>query len=396
MLIVGIDVGASFHVAAVMREDDDPKEWRKLPVIRVELNRNGFNALKQMVESRRHSGEPVSVALEPTGRFYAETIAGFCQAQGWRVCWVENKTLHDYRTMMKAPSKNDDVDARLLAHYLRCSHDTIVEPDTTSKHLRYLVQELGVLNKQRTQYINRTRQVLKAVWPELPFTDSKWIISLLLQTPSAHALRAIDPNQLQQVSDKKRELLRALASDSIGIIEPLYESRVRYFATTLRQLDERISLIMADIDRLVMEHPDAEILLSVPGIGVKTVAALIGTYGDISRYKDRRTFARRLGVAPNITQSGTSVHSTTINRRSSKYARTALHFAAISLLSPNAGQSYFKQYFEERRNDKARGHNRKLFGRLRGKIAEVLFTLLSTRQLYDASRHSGICLQAVS
>lgn len=286
MLTIGLDVGASFHVAALLGPDDHPEDWKKLATIRVTLDRQGFEGLAQAVENRlRGPGTPgfvteneeigrsgrtdpdtilgttsgaVRVAIEPTGRFYSEAIARWCEGQGWHVHWVDNKTLHDYRTMMRAPSKSDAMDARLLAHYLHHNHHTGSQGDKYAKHLRYLVQELGHLNKARTQYKNRLRQVLKVTFPELEIGDGRGVLALLEHAPSVEQMAGLPADEIRHFvrGSARAEALRTLAQTSIGCNERLYGNRVTHAVRMIRTLDERITLLEADIEYLVQEHPD--------------------------------------------------------------------------------------------------------------------------------------------
>jgi transposase len=403
MLTVGIDVGASFHVAAFLLETPEPEDWKKLPILHIEQNIGGYHTLKSRVEEYMgpggrpekilgHYNGQVKIALEPTGRFYAESIAHFCYAQGWQVCWVENKTLHDYRSMMRSPSKSDAMDARLLAHYLHHNHTTVLEGDKYSKHLRYLNHELKHLYKQRTQYKNRLRQILKVTFPELEIGKGSKMLELVSLAPTAEQVASLEVDAINEVV-KNLPLaikLKETAQNSIGYNERFYVNRAMHNVRQILTLDERIQALEQDIEYLVDEHPDGEIVTSLPGVAQKVAAALIGTYGDINRYDNARQFKRRLGVAANVRESGTSVHSTFINRRSSKHARCALHMASIGCLHPRSGSNYFRLYFEAHRRDGIKGHNRRLLGRIKGKMAEVLYKLLKTREKYDPKKHQNL------
>ncbi len=96
-LILGVDVGSSFHYAAFLTEKQNISDWKKFPTMKVELSKVGFENLKLAVEDYSQGVRPVKIALEPTGKFYAESFANFCEQQKWAVFWIDNKTLHEYR-----------------------------------------------------------------------------------------------------------------------------------------------------------------------------------------------------------------------------------------------------------------------------------------------------------
>ncbi len=407
MLIVGIDVGASFHVAAFAPSLESLHNWKKLETLKFDINRAGFEALRERIEvlaesvghyspgqpktapSGQHLGHYVRVAMEPTGRCYSETIGHYCERQGWQVNWVENKALHEYRAMMKSPSKSDAMDARLLAHYLFSQHQTRSRPDEHSRALRHLTIELTTVQKARTRAKNQLRQLLKVTYPELNIARNKSLLAVLEHAPSAEQIAAMAFNDLRAALRNAPLAVRLqdTAARSVGFADAHYCQRASQTIRQMRAFDERISAIGKEIDERVERHPDGPIVLSLPGIGPTIAAALIGSYGNVARFSSRAEFKHRLGVAANDRQSGTSINSRTMNRRATKYARTALHLASVACLGPATGPHYFKTYFETHRNDEARGHNRRLMGRLRGKLAEVLYRLLKKRETYNPQAH---------
>ena len=82
----------------------------------------------------------------------------------------------------------------------------------------------------------------------------------------------------------------------------------------VRMLAREIAALVADS---LAGDEVYECLLTVPGIGPKTAAALV-TSVDISMFRDHDELASYCGVAPADSRSGTSVRSTSPQRGGSK------------------------------------------------------------------------------
>jgi transposase len=91
----------------------------------------------------------------------------------------------------------------------------------------------------------------------------------------------------------------------------------------LRRLDGRIRTLAARIERLVAGHP----LLSLPGVGALTAAALIGEAGELTRFRSPDAFAMLAGVAPIPASSG-QVQRMRLNRGGNRQLNRALHVVA--------------------------------------------------------------------
>lgn len=91
-----------------------------------------------------------------------------------------------------------------------------------------------------------------------------------------------------------------------------------------------------DVERrlkgLVRHMPEAEFLMSVPGIGVLTATALVAYVGDIRRFRSGRHFAAYLGLTPREHSSGLSRRIGRITKHGNRYLRMLLIHGARSVL----------------------------------------------------------------
>nr|WP_290125716.1 IS110 family transposase [Janthinobacterium lividum] len=78
-----------------------------------------------------------------------------------------------------------------------------------------------------------------------------------------------------------------------------------------------------------MKH-NAQLLVSIPGIGIATAARILGQLGDIRRFCNAKVFAAFLGVTPRQRNSGASVKGRSmISRTGNTSLRAALYMPSL-------------------------------------------------------------------
>jgi transposase len=99
---------------------------------------------------------------------------------------------------------------------------------------------------------------------------------------------------------------------------------------------ERLAAHAKDIEkrleRLTLHMPEAQHLMSVPGIGMLSATALIAFVGDIHRFPSCRSFADYLGLTPREHSSGAVRRLGRITKRGNSYLRMLLIHGARSAL----------------------------------------------------------------
>jgi transposase len=126
------------------------------------------------------------------------------------------------------------------------------------------------------------------------------------------------------------------------------------------------------------QHPDAEIITSLPGLGSLTGARVLAETGDDrSRFTDARALKAYAGAAPVTRASGKSL---TVMHRRVKNQRLAAagYLWAFAALTASPGA---RAHYDRRRaaGDRHTAAQRNLFNRLIG----ILYHCLQTGTLYD-------------
>ena len=86
------------------------------------------------------------------------------------------------------------------------------------------------------------------------------------------------------------------------------------------------------LERLSKQMPEAQALMTVPGIGVLTATALVSFVGDPRRFRSGRQLAAYLGLTPREFSSGTKRRLGRITKRGNTYVRMLLIHGARSAL----------------------------------------------------------------
>ena len=118
-------------------------------------------------------------------------------------------------------------------------------------------------------------------------------------------------------------------------------------------------------------------LLTVPGIGPKTAAALVAAV-DVSLFPSHDKLASYCGVAPADSQSGTSVRSARPQRGGNKTLKNLLIFSCNSLVGTG---NRFGRYYEECRARNMR-HNAALKAVARKRL-KVIWAIMRNPRPYE-------------
>jgi transposase len=153
-------------------------------------------------------------------------------------------------------------------------------------------------------------------------------------------------NQLQAVA-RKRGLSRFTTSTKKGrnlfFAADLSESD-SYLRESLYKLYDNLSEQICQVDGrlqdLVRENERAKLLMTHPGVGVKTAVAVTATLGDVSRFRNIRQVSAFVGLDPLNDSTGERLRIGRISKRGSKVCRFLLGQAAARSSDPRLRASY--------------------------------------------------------
>ena len=148
-------------------------------------------------------------------------------------------------------------------------------------------------------------------------------------------------------------------------------------------LNAEIGKLEGDINDHIDRHPglkhDADLLVSIPGVGMATVAKILGHLGDIRRFDSAKAFAAFLGVTPRQRTSGSSLKGrTVISRAGSTALRAALYMPSLVARRHNPILHRFAQRLA------ATGMAKKaVIGAVMHKLAHLIFGVIHKGKPFD-------------
>jgi transposase len=391
----GIDWAEDHHDVALV--DVDGKLVAKR---RISDDAAGFTLLLELfAEAGDSAEEPMPVAIE-TGR---GLLVACLRATGRRVFAINPMAVSRYRDRHSVARKKSDAgDALVLAHILRTDMAAHRPLPADSE----LVQAIAVLARaqqdavwDRTCAHNKLRSLLREYYPAIlaAFADKR---DGLLR-PEARAVLAAAPTPATGAALTKAQLRAALkrAGRQRGIDTEVARIQAALRAPQVRQLPmvenafgrQALALLRmldaactnaeelaASTTAAFEQHPDAEIITSLPGLGSLTGARVLAEIGDDrSRFADARALKAYAGAAPVTRASGKSL---TVMHRRVKNQRLASvgylwAFAALTA-SPGARAHYDRR---KAAGDRHIAAQRNLFNRMIG----ILHHCLATGTKYD-------------
>jgi transposase len=125
----------------------------------------------------------------------------------------------------------------------------------------------------------------------------------------------------------------ALAGDAVpALLRPALQALL----DDIGALTAKAEGLREDLARLATTMPAAQLLLTVPGIGVLTATALVAAIGSPHRFRSGRDFAAYLGLTPREHSSGLGRRLGAITKRGNSYVRMLLVHGARAALRAGA------------------------------------------------------------
>jgi hypothetical protein len=185
----------------------------------------------------------------------------------------------------------------------------------------------------------------------------------------------------RNLDHKAQQIQAALGSEQLQAtpaIARAFAASVRATVAVSLELTRQISELERELDDAFMSHPDAEIMRSLPGLGLVLGARVLAEFGDApNRYKDAKRRRCYAGTAPITRASGTRrvVLARIARNRRLADACGLWAFAALTR-SPGARGLY------DRQRQRGATHHQALRA-LANRLVGILHGCLRHRATYD-------------
>ena len=347
-LIATIDIGMACNTGYCATTDG-----RDIKPFKFNNTREGFDKFWDMIvinKNRFACGEVV-VGYESTGP-YAEPLVHYLRSKPVKI--VQVNPMHTKRMKEvndNSPLKTDDKDPRVIADIIRLGHAlTVVVPEGDAAYLRRLNNARERHIRERTALLNQLQQLVFLIFPEF-----KTVIKDIKIKTARYILRSYTTPQSMGVLNKETlgeemrkksmgkfgikdaEALIGLAQGTVGIKEGItgLDLDVKHILIQLETIESFITEIESKMEGTLSEISCSIKLLSIKGLGVVSVAGIIGEVGDFMKFGTQSEIMKLAGLDLYEISSGKRKGERRISKRGRSLLRKILYDAAIQTIRKN-------------------------------------------------------------
>ncbi len=396
-LVVGADIAKKIHVARAIdfRGIELGKECN------FSNDQEGLMKLTTWMKDLQQVQDKTEIVfgVEPTGHYWFP-LAAFLQDEGIKVVLVnphhvnKSKELED-----NSQTKSDYKDAKVIADLIRNGHYSETNlPTAAFADLRILMNLREKLVESSNQVKARIHNWLDRFFPEYPRVFKDWTgkasLMTLHQFPFPQDIASIGARGVlvhwkteikQGVGIKRAEKLYEAATRSIGLTEGIVAARIELI-TLLQQYklyNEQIETMIEHVISILDEIPGTAQMLSIPGVGITTVAGFLAEVGDLSKYDHAQQIIRLAGLNLTENSSGIRKGQTGISKRGRSRLRGLLFRCILPMVAKNPEFKALHKHFTTRSQNPLK--KKQSLIALCCKLIRVLFTLGTKQKEYNAN-----------
>lgn len=345
----GIDVGKGHHWVCLI-DEAGATVWSSKVM-------NDEVAILDAIGKVLSVADQVVWGVDVTGTMSGLLLA-LLAAHGQQVKYVPGRTVNRMATAYQGEAKTDARDAYVIAETIRHRHDLtdVVVPVALVTELRLLVAHRTDLVADRVRMVNRLRDVLSGYFPALERAFdyahcrgplvlltgyqtpaalrgrgharlTTWLARRKVRTPEHVATMALEAAQAQHTTVPGQDVAASIVAD---------------IATQLLAIDSRIGELEARITTTFRDHPQAQIIESMPGMGPILGAELVAATGDLNAYPNAGRLASAAGLVPVPRDSGRRTGNLHRPMRYSRKLRRVFYLSAqASMMREGPNRDYY-------------------------------------------------------
>jgi len=318
MIFVGDDWAEAHHDVHVMDEAGDRLVYRRLSE-----GLEGIGAFHDLVAGYIDDPADMVIGIETDRGLWVHALV----AAGYQVYAVNPLAVSRYRDRHTVSgAKSDPGDAKVLADLVRTdrrNHRPVAGDSDLAEAVKVLARGHQNLIWIRNRHTNMLRSALREYYPaaleafsDLAHPDA---LAVLGRAPTPQQGRALSRSQItaalkrggrQRNLDTRAETIRtALRSGQLQAslaVADAFAATTKATVGIIRELNRQIDALETELETHFEQHPDTDIIRSLPGLGVILGARVLGEFGDDpNRYADAKSRRNYAGTSPITRASGT-------------------------------------------------------------------------------------------
>lgn len=317
MIFVGDDWAEDHHDVHLMDGAGKRLASRRLPE-----GLTGIRQLHELIAEHAEQPDEVAIGIETDRGLWVGALA----AAGYQVYAINPLAVARYRDRHHVSgAKSDASDAKLLADLVRTdrhNHHPIAGDSPDAEAIKVLARAHQNLIWARTRHTNSLRSALREYYPAalVAFEDLSHgdALGVLGRAPTPEQGQRLSLPELQSalkrggrqryIAARAREIKAALRSEQLAApasVAAAFGATTRAAVGIITELNRQIAELETTLAAHFETHPDADIYLSLPGLGLVLGARVLGEFGDDpNRYTDAKSRKNYAGTSPLTVASG--------------------------------------------------------------------------------------------
>ena len=316
-IFVGDDWAEDHHDVHLMDAEGAKLASRRLPE-----GLAGIRGFHQLVAAHAEEPAQVVIGIETDRGLWVEALT----AAGYQVFAVNPLAVARYRDRHQVSgAKSDAGDAKLLADLVRTdrhNHRPIAGDSAAVEAVKVLARGHQNLIWTRTRHTNALRSALREYYPAAleAFEDlaGRDALAVLGRAPTPVEAARLSLSKIRsalKAAGRQRnldtralqiqEILRSEQLAAPAAVTTAFAATTRATVGIIAELNRQIGELEAELTTHFEAHPDADIYLSLPGLGVILGARVLGEFGDDpNRYTTAKSRKNYAGTSPLTVASG--------------------------------------------------------------------------------------------
>ncbi len=356
MLFLGVDWAEAHHEVLVMDE-----AGRTLGRARIGDDLEGLGGLHALVGEHQDAQAPheVVVGIETERGLLVRGLL----AAGYTVFALNPLAVSRYRERHAVTgAKSDAADAKVLADLVRTdrhNHRVLVPDSELAQALQVLARAHQGLIWARQRQVATLRSALREYYPAalqaFPELGAPEALAVLSVAPGPAAGRALSrakiasalerAGRVRRIQERAQQIQQALRERRPEAPDEVADAFAQAALAAIRvaqTLTEQIAALEGQMRERFERHPAAEILTSLPGLGLVLGCRVLAEFGDApGRYADAKGRKGYAGTAPITKASGRSRVVLARHARNRRLADACMLWAFASLTCSAGARRYY-------------------------------------------------------
>jgi hypothetical protein len=390
VIFVGVDWAEAHHDVHVADETG-----KRLGTARLPEGVEGLARFHELVGAHVEDPAEVSIGIETDRGLFVTALV----AAGYQLYAVNPMSNSRYRDRHSTSgAKSDAGDAHVLSDLVRTdrhNHRLIAGDSEQVDAIKVLARAHQTMVWSRGRQTNLLRSTLREFYPaalaafdDLASGDALEVLRVaptptlgagLSRSKIAAALRR--GGRQRRVDERAIEIQTALRSDQLhapAVVATAMGASVAANVAVIAEMGAQITKLSEELASGFEQHPDAEVVRSLPGLGTILGARVLGEFGDEpNRYATTKSRKNYAGTSPITRASGTKKTVLARHVRNRRLADALYLWAFASLTASPGARSYY-----DARRAAGDGHHQALRA-LGNRLVGILHGCLRHHVAYD-------------